>query len=87
MIRTQIQLPDVLYKNLKRLADDHEMSLAEVIRRAGENYLKRFPQERAPRDAWKLPGPFDLGLLPEADLENLRYNQEFRNPHGGFQEE
>jgi hypothetical protein len=35
MIRTQIQISDELYLQAKRLADEREISLAEVVRRVG----------------------------------------------------
>ena len=87
MIRTQIQLPDELYGHLKKVAERQELSLAEIIRRAAESYLRRFPEDMPPKGQWKLAGPFDLGLRPDADLENLRYDQEMRNPYGEFHEE
>jgi hypothetical protein len=62
MIRTQIQLPDHLYKELKRVAAENEMSLAEVIRRGAEYITQVYkPLEEAP-GTWKLPGPFNLGV-------------------------
>ena len=30
MVRTQIQLPDYLYKEVKRIAEERELSLAEL---------------------------------------------------------
>lgn len=87
MIRTQIQLPDKIYKRLKTLAAEQEMPLAEVIRRAAEAYLTRYPEDRKKAGKWQLPKGAPLGLRPDADLENLRYNQEFRNPYGEFHEE
>lgn len=69
MTRTQIQLPDPLYKDLKRIAKEHDWSLAEVLRRAGELYAARFPPREA--DAWQYPEPLDLGgdfLVPPEDI-------------------
>tara|TARA_B100000029_G_scaffold381231_1_gene376358 strand:- start:312 stop:596 length:285 start_codon:yes stop_codon:yes gene_type:complete len=53
MIRTQIQLPDRLYHDLKRLAASREWSLAETLRRAAEQFLARYPAT-AQAD-WKPP--------------------------------
>ena len=39
MTRTQIQLPDILFAQVRKFADAREMSLAEVCRRALELYL------------------------------------------------
>ena len=33
MMRTQIQLPDRVYAEANRIAQEHEISLAEVVRR------------------------------------------------------
>ena len=34
MIKTQVQIPDDLYREAKRVAADYEMSFAEVVRRS-----------------------------------------------------
>ena len=60
MIRTQIQIPEPLYKELKRVAKQLDWSLAEVLRRGGELLVARYPQPRT-NNEWKLPGPYDLG--------------------------
>jgi hypothetical protein len=62
MIRTQIQLPDALYRDLKRVAQEREMSLAEVLRRGAEYITQAYRPLTQPRGAWKLPGPLDLGV-------------------------
>ena len=52
--RTQIQLPDPLYRRLKEVAASNDWSLAEVIRRAAELYVGRFPSY--PREeGWDFP--------------------------------
>jgi hypothetical protein len=61
MIRTQIQLPDELYRDLKRLAEDREWSLAEALRRGAELLLRSYPQVREPPDTWQLPEAVPLG--------------------------
>ena len=43
MIKTQIQLPDDLYRALKRVAAEKEWSLAETLRRGAEQLLQQFP--------------------------------------------
>ncbi len=56
MVKTQVQLPDALYRDLKRLATAREWSLAETIRRAAEQFLARHPRETAPSDPpWRPP--------------------------------
>jgi hypothetical protein len=59
MTRTQIQLPDPLYRELKRIAEQQDWSLAEVVRRAGELYVGRYPERNQSR--WEFPKPLDLG--------------------------
>ena len=66
MVKTQIQLPDSLYQDLKRVAKEREISLAEVIRRGAEYITQVYRPLKEPRDDWTLPGPFDLGV--EIDL-------------------
>lgn len=43
MIRTQIQLPDALYREAKRIAAEQEISLAEVLRRGLEHMQRIYP--------------------------------------------
>lgn len=55
MTRTQIQLPDELYKRAKRVAAERELSLAEMTRRGLELFLDRIPDAPSSMGAWKLP--------------------------------
>jgi len=73
MVRTQIQLPDELHARLKAEAQRREMSLAEVIRRASEDYLDSKP---SPSKGWKFP-TLDLGRPLITDPDKLR---ELANP-------
>jgi len=43
MIKTQIQLPDELYRRVKAFAEQREWSLAETFRRAVEQMFERYP--------------------------------------------
>ncbi len=61
MIKTQIQLPDDLYRDLKRLAQAKEWSLAETLRRGGELLLARHPYIAENKPAWTQPQARDLG--------------------------
>lgn len=75
MIKTQIQLPDGLYHDLKRLAAAREWSLAEVLRRGGEYMVSVYPVESASGGGWHLPEPLDvgwMGLSDEAILEEAQ---------------
>lgn len=55
MIRTQIQLPDSLYAEIKRIAQEQEWSIAEVLRRGAEAILRRYPSHKKQAVTWKLP--------------------------------
>jgi hypothetical protein len=75
MTRTQIQFPDPLYQRLKAIADQQDWSLAEVMRKAAEHFVSRFPEQPSPPTPWKFPtldcgGDFltdPASLRPEAD--------------------
>lgn len=70
MTRTQIQLPDDLYRRAKAFAAQRELSLAEITRRGLELFLERFPGEEHPPESWMLP-KFDGGGI-QVPLESLR---------------
>ena len=55
MVKTQIQLPDALYRDLKRLAAAREWSLAETLRRAAEQLLARHPLVAESAASWQPP--------------------------------
>ena len=55
MVRTQIQLPDHLYTKAKRIADERELSLAELVRRGLELLIAQFPDAPTAAGAWSLP--------------------------------
>lgn len=68
MIKTQIQFPDNLYADLKRIAADYEMSFAEVIRRASEQYAESIRPKASPKK-WQMPKLRHMGLYPLTDAE------------------
>jgi hypothetical protein len=55
MIRTQIQFPDPLYHRLKEIAQQQDWSLSEVMRKAAEHFVQRFPQSTESNDRWIFP--------------------------------
>lgn len=61
MVRTQIQLPDQIYRQAKRIAAEREMTLAEVVRRGVEYMIRIHPPARVERGEWRLPEPLRLG--------------------------
>lgn len=63
MIKTQIQIPDDLYRRVKRLAESQEWSLAETLRRAAELLLAvRSAGANADRATWRLDPPANTQL-------------------------
>ena len=72
MMRTQILLPDSLYRGLKHLAEVQETSLADVIRRAGERELAAHPEIDKSERLWSPPVPQPLGIRKEISVEDWR---------------
>jgi hypothetical protein len=60
MIKTQVQLPDNLYQEAKRVAMEREMSLAEVMRRGIEYIVHVYPPLKS-HEKWSPPSPKHLG--------------------------
>jgi hypothetical protein len=77
MIRTQVQIPDELYRKAKRFSREREISLAEVVRRGLELFLDRYPAGPLSEVAWALP-KVDCGdtLVPLEDLKQFAYDDE-----------
>ncbi len=84
MIRTQIQLPDALYREVKRVAAEREMSLAELVRRGLESLLSRFPEHPAARATWEFPKPRPLG--GDAFFDNPDWRYELNEGRGAVRE-
>jgi hypothetical protein len=61
MIKTQIQVPDDLYREAKRVAREREISLAEVVRRGLEYIVRVYPPVEVQTPAWTPPEPRSLG--------------------------
>ena len=72
MIKTQVQLPDSLYEEAKRVAREREISLAEVMRRGLEYIVKVYPPIRPQQREWTRPTPRSLGIF-QAPAENWRF--------------
>ena len=72
MVRTQIQLPDPLYHEIKRIAQEQDWSIAEVLRRGAEAVLRAYPTHKQKKTSlWKLPPPLKTKLLVE-DPERMK---------------
>jgi hypothetical protein len=80
MTRTQIQFPDPLYRRLRQIAEQQDWSLSEVMRKAAEHFVSRFPEQSEPHGVWKFPildcgGDFltdPAALRPEVDAITQR---------------
>ncbi len=77
MIKTQIQLPDHLYHELKRVAAQKEWSFAETMRRAAEYIVLVHPPSSATGRKWSPPPPKKLGrfLAPEDEWTTLSHHE------------
>lgn len=84
VIRTQIQLPDALYREVKRVAAEREISLAELVRRGLETILSRLPAHPEARATWELPKPRPLG--GDAFFENPDWRYEINAGRGTVRE-
>ena len=69
MIKTQVQIPDELYREVKRVAAEYEMSFAEVIRRSLERTLPGYP---ARNSEWQPPEPLSLGMCCPIEEDEWR---------------
>jgi hypothetical protein len=62
MVKTQIQIPDHLFKEAKRLAQESEMSFAQVVRMGLEQLIRTRPAGRQPASQWRVPKGKKMGL-------------------------
>jgi len=75
MVKTQVRIPDRLYREAKRVAAENEMSFAEVVRRGIEVIVRHFPGGRQRVPEWRPPKPQHLGstLAPEEEWTALSH--------------
>jgi hypothetical protein len=73
MIKTQVQIPDELFRRAKELAAEKEWSFAEVVRRGLEQITQVNPPGRKPASEWRLPEATAMGspLAPEEEWTAL----------------
>ncbi|MDN5871646.1 MAG: hypothetical protein L0H73_13105 [Nitrococcus sp.] len=69
MIKTQVQIPDHLYQQAKRIAKEYEMSFAEVVRRGLERIVLSYPRRPQQDQPWELPS---LNLGVKIPLDQLK---------------
>ncbi len=77
MLRTQIQLEEDQYKKIKELANQQQVSIAAVIRRAVDQLLMTRKPGRASlyREALKIAGKYNAGQ-PDIATEHDKYLDE-----------
>lgn len=63
MVKTQIQLPDTLYREAKRIAREREISFAEVVRRGVECVTRIYPPLDVDATHWRPPRSHRLGAF------------------------
>ena len=63
MKRTQIQIPDPLYDEVKRVADLQEWSVTEVLRRGAEHMIRCYPPHKTRDAEWRPPSPRAMGAF------------------------
>jgi len=73
MVKTQVQIPDHLYQEAKRIAAETERSFAQVVRMGLETIVRQYPAGRLDSDEWRVPAALDLGeaLVPEEEWAAL----------------
>ena len=62
MVKTQVQIPDHLFREAKRIASESEMSFAHVVRLGLEMVVLARPAGRQPASQWKVPKGKNMGL-------------------------
>lgn len=75
MVRTQVQLPDDLYRQVKRIAAEQETTLADVVRRGLEHMVRVYPPREDTAEPWRPPrarslGPFQVPVEAWRELAN-----------------
>ena len=61
MVKTQVQIPDELFRRAKAVAAEREWSFAEIVRRGLEQITQVNPPGRRRGAEWRLPKPHRLG--------------------------
>lgn len=81
MIRTQIQLPDAVYRRAKQLADAREISMAELVRRSLELLLSQYPAPDRTIKDWQFPVSRNLGWrdLSHAEIKEIAQRSELED--------
>ena len=76
MTKTQIQVPEELFQEIRAFAKQREWSLAETFRRGAELLLQMYPEKAVPRSvAWVPPTSNRVGWkgLSAAQLRDAAF--------------
>ena len=83
MTKTQIQVPEDLFAEIKQFAQRREWSLAETFRRGAELLLETYPEDAPPASRhWQLPTSRRVGWkgLTAEQLRDLALADQTRIP-------
>jgi hypothetical protein len=83
MTKTQIQVPEDLFAEIREFARRREWSLAETFRRGAELLLETYPEDTPPASAaWQLPTSGAVGWkgLTAEQLRDLTLEEQVRLP-------
>lgn len=83
MTKTQIQVPEDLFTEVKKFARRREWSLAETFRRGAELLLQTYAQDAPPASvAWQPPTSRRVGWkgLTAKQLRDLALDEQTRTP-------
>jgi hypothetical protein len=82
MTKTQIQVPERLFAQIKKFARQHEWSLAETFRRGAELLLEVYPEDAPPvSQGWQPPTSGKVGWkgLSAAQLREIAFEDQSKN--------
>lgn len=83
MTKTQIQVPESLFTEVKKFAKRREWSLAETFRRGAELLLETYVEDASSAsEKWQPPTSKKVGWkgLTADQLRNLAFDDQTRNP-------
>lgn len=69
MVKIQIQIPDKLFDEAKKVAIEQECSIAEIVRRGLKYMTRENPPNRKRAEAWQLPESVDLGMPKAPEIK------------------
>ena len=83
MTKTQIQVPEELFAEIREFARRREWSLAETFRRGAELLLETYVADALPASQpWQQPASSRVGWkgLSDRQLRDLAFEDQARNP-------